>query len=152
MALAYRGPLLLLFATDHQAGRLLQTLMADSPLTPDDFAVTSVLRLESPVRPTELARLTGLRPTTLSNYLRRFEDAGLVLRRRDPDDGRASLVELTPLGVSRTEACFPAFLRAMGAFQKALADQGVPEQDVIETLEAVAAALEAAIRHVETDG
>ena len=149
MPLAYRGPFLLVFALDQQLGRLLQTVMSDAPLTPDEFAITSVLRLESPVRPTELARLTGLRPTTLSNYLRRFEDAGLVVRRRDPSDGRVSLVELTRQGVRRTEACLPAFGAAIGAFQKALADQGVPEQDVIDTLEAVATALESATRQVE---
>src|SRR3954463_5693413 len=107
MRMTHRGPFLLLFATGRQLRSLLDEVMVDGPLTPDEFAVTSVLRLEQPVRPTELAALTGLRPTTLSNYLRRFESAGLTTKRRDPDDGRASLVELTPEGLRRTEACFP---------------------------------------------
>jgi DNA-binding MarR family transcriptional regulator len=143
--MTHRGPFLLLFATSRQLSTLLHDEMAGSPLTPDEFAVTSVLLLEQPVRPTELARLTGLRPTTLSNYLRRFESAGLVSRRRDPDDGRASLVELTAEGTRRTQACFPAFGNAIRSFQEALARAGVPELDVVEVLEAVSGALDVAL-------
>ena len=146
--MSHRGPFLLLFATGRQLGTLLHEEMAEAPLTPDEFAVTSVLLLEQPVRPTELARLTGLRPTTLSNYLRRFEAGGIVSRRRDPDDGRASLLELTPEGRERTEGCFPAFGSAIGSFQKALAEAGVPEFDVIETLESVSRALDLALDKV----
>ena len=146
--MSHRGPFLLLFATGRQLSSLLHEEMADAPLTPDEFAVTSVLLIEQPVRPTELAGLTGLRPTTMSNYLRRFEADGVVTRRRDPDDGRASLVELTADGVARTEACFPAFGSAIGSFQKALAEAGVPELDVIDTLEAVSRALDLALEKV----
>jgi DNA-binding MarR family transcriptional regulator len=71
-----------------------------------------------------------------------------VTRRRDPDDGRASLVELTPDGKARTEACFPAFASAIGSFQKALAEAGVPELDVVDTLEAVSRALDLALEKV----
>jgi len=151
MKMPYRGPFLLLFATGRQLTALLQEEMKGAPLTPDEFAVTSVLRLEQPVRPTELARLTGLRPTTLSNYLRRFEADGVVSRRRDPEDGRASLVELTPEGLDRTEACFPAFASAIGSFQKALAEAGVPEIDVVETLESVSRALDLALEKVAAE-
>lgn len=151
MKMSYRGPFLLLFATGRQLRTLLDEEMADSPLSPDEFAVTSVLLLEQPVRPTELARLTGLRPTTLSNYLRRFEAAGVVSRRRDPEDGRASLVELTTEGKERTEACFPGFASAIGSFQKALAESGVPELDVVEMLESVSRALDLALEKVEAE-
>ncbi len=151
MKMTHRGPFLLLFATGRQLSTLLQEVMVDAPLSPDEFAVTSVLLIEAPVRPTELARLTGLRPTTLSNYLRRFEADGLVTRRRDPDDGRASLVELTGEGEERTRACFPAFATAIGTFQKALADGGVPELDVLETLEAVSKALGVALERVRPE-
>ncbi|MDX6372194.1 MAG: hypothetical protein QOD98_1182 [Nocardioidaceae bacterium] len=146
--MSHRGPFLLLFATGRQLSTLLHEEMADAPLRPDDFAVTSVLLLEQPVRPTELARLTGLRPSTLSNYLRRFEADGVVSRRRDPDDGRANLVELTEEGKARTEACFPGFASAIGSFQKALAEAGVPELDVLETLEGVSRALDLALEKV----
>jgi DNA-binding MarR family transcriptional regulator len=151
VALEFRGPFLLLFATDQQLARLLQTAMVDAPLRPDEFAVTSALRLTAPVRPSELAEITGLRPTTLSNYLRRFEGSGLVRRRRDPLDGRASLLTLTAKGLRRTEACFPAFEHAIGTFRKALVEEGVPEKDVLDTLESVSRALAAATRRLESE-
>jgi DNA-binding MarR family transcriptional regulator len=151
MKMSHRGPFLLLFATGRQLSTLLHEEMADSPFSPDEFAVTSVLLLEQPVRPTELARLTGLRPTTLSNYLRRFEKDGVVSRRRDPADGRASLVELTEDGAARTQACFPGFASAIGSFQKALAESGVPELDVVDMLESISRALDLALEKIRTE-
>lgn len=135
MPLEFRGPFLLLFAVDSQLGTLLQTTMRNCPLTPEEFAVTSVLNLSGPTRAGELAALTGLRPTTMSNYLRRFEERGLIRRRTDASDRRASLVSLTAKGKRHTLACFPGFQAAIGAFQKALADEGVHEADLVQTLE-----------------
>lgn len=141
-----RGPFLLVYALDQQLSQLLVQRMADSPLTPPDFAVTSALRLAQPCRPTELARILGMRPTTLSNHLRRLGDRGLVRRRPDPHDGRAALIQLTAKGRRDTEACFPAFADAIVLFRKALAEEGVDEGQVLEVLEAVGRALGAAVR------
>jgi DNA-binding MarR family transcriptional regulator len=149
--MSHRGPFLLLFATSRQLSTLLNDVLADAPLTPDEFAVTSVLRLEAPVRQKELAALTGLAPTTLAHYLRRFEADGLINRERDPDDGRAILLELSEEGIRRTEACFPAFAHAIGTFQKALADEGVQEIDVLESLEAMSRAFDVARKRIRAD-
>lgn len=140
-----RGPFLLLYALDQQLSQLLVQRMAESPLTPPDFAVTSALRLAQPCRPTELARILGMRPTTLSNHLRRLGERGLVRRRPDPRDGRAALLQLTARGRRDTEACFPAFSDAIMLFRKALADEGVDEAEVLTTLETLGRALDAAI-------
>jgi DNA-binding MarR family transcriptional regulator len=150
--MSHRGPFLLLFATGRQLSSLLADVMVDAPLTPDEFAVASVLRLEAPVRQKDLAALTGLPPTTLAHYLRRFEADGLVARERDPADGRAVLLELTPEGIERTESCFPAFATAITTFQKALADEGVPEIDVIDVLEAMSRAFDVARARVRSEG
>ena len=40
-----------------------------------------------------------MRPQSMAPIVRELEDAGLVRRRPDPDDGRRALVELTPVGV-----------------------------------------------------
>jgi DNA-binding MarR family transcriptional regulator len=141
MPLEFRGPFLLIFAVDSQLGSLLQATMRECPLTPAEFAVTSVLNLSGPTRAGELASLTGLRPTSMSNYLRRFEERGLVRRRIDPSDRRASLVSLTPKGTRQTLACFPGFQAAIEAFQKALADEGVHEADLLHALEGASRAL-----------
>ena len=144
MALPYRGSFLLVYAVDQQLGTLLATAMAGCPLTPDEFAVTSVLNLLGPVRPSELSAQTGMRPTTLSNYLRRFEERGLVRRRRDPADGRASLVSLTARGTRQTTACFPAFHQAITSFHDALLEEGLTEDELLKVLETVSRAMSGA--------
>ena len=113
--------------------------MADAPLTPPDFAVTSALRLAQPCRPTDLARILGMRPTTLSNHLRRLGDRGLVRRRPDPHDGRAALIQLTAKGRRDAEACFPAFAERSASFARDSprrgSTEGVEEEQVLVVLE-----------------
>ena len=145
-----RGPFLLLYAVNQQLSALLADAMADAPLTPNEFAVTSALRLIEPARPTRLAEVTGLRPTTLSNHLRAFEERGLVRRRRDPADGRASLVSLTARGRRETEACFPQFGEVIELFRKSAADEGLVELDLLDQLESVHRALESARERLGT--
>ena len=137
-----------MFANDRQLDDLLHTAMAGAPLKPDEFAVASVIAHEGPLRPTLLARLTGLRPTTLSNYLRRFEADGLVSRTRDVEDGRAFLVELTTEGRRRADACGPAFQQALGSFESALDELGAGQADILEALETISAALDVAMERV----
>jgi DNA-binding MarR family transcriptional regulator len=149
MPLEYRGPFLLLFAVDSQLGTLLQTAMRDCPLTPAEFAVASVLNLSGPTRAGTLAALTGLRPTSMSNYLRRFEERGLVRRRTDPADRRATLVSLTAKGKRQTLACFPDFGEAIELFRKALVDEGVHEGDLLASLEGASRALSSVQMRIE---
>jgi DNA-binding MarR family transcriptional regulator len=151
MPLPYRGPFLLLYAVDRQLGALLTSAFRDCPLTPDEFAVTSTLRLTGPVRAGELSRQTGHRPTSMSNYLRRFEERGLVRREVDPQDRRASLVTLTAEGVALTEACFPAFGRTIELFRGALADEGTSESDLLSSLEGASRALATAAAALQAD-
>ena len=46
----------------------------------------------------QLARAMGIEGATLTRHLDRMEADGLILRRRDPDDRRASIVEATAAG------------------------------------------------------
>lgn len=46
----------------------------------------------------ELADAVGVQGATLSHHLNAMESAGLVTRRRDPENRRLHLVELTPQG------------------------------------------------------
>ena len=52
-------------------------------------------------RATDLAAYFGVGKATISRQLKALEDLGLITRAPDPDDGRASLVHLTPRGRDR---------------------------------------------------
>lgn len=49
-------------------------------------------------RPTEMAQELHLSPSGVTRALLPLEKRGIVERKRDPDDGRASHVSLTPAG------------------------------------------------------
>lgn len=143
--LEFRGPFLLLFAVDQQLGTLLTRAMADAPLRPAEFAVYSTLRLEQPTTPSELARTLGLRATTLSSHLVKMAAAGHLERAPNPSDGRSTLLSLTAPGLAATEACFPGFQRAIQSFQAHLE---IPQQVLLQALEAASTALDAALAEV----
>ena len=67
-------------------------------LTPTQASVLATVAREGPVRISELAEIEGVNPTMLSRIVGKLEDAGLLLRRPDPADGRAARVEVTPVG------------------------------------------------------
>src|SRR3954454_8920282 len=64
----------------------------------------------------DLADAVGVEGATLTHHLNRMEAAGLVTRRRDPDNRRVHQVELTPAG----EAAFQSMRRHVAAFDKHL--------------------------------
>ncbi|HZF30032.1 MAG TPA: MarR family transcriptional regulator [Gammaproteobacteria bacterium] len=64
----------------------------------------------------ELADAAGIKGATLTHHLNALEKAGLVTRRRDPDNRRVHVVELTSSG----EALFQKLRGAAAAFDKRL--------------------------------
>jgi DNA-binding MarR family transcriptional regulator len=77
---------------------VLDTALAPSGLTADEFGIYSVLTSAETMTPSELARWMSAAPTTVSSYVKRFEARGHVERRRNPDDGRSFVLRLTPAG------------------------------------------------------
>jgi DNA-binding MarR family transcriptional regulator len=92
------GLLFDLFAAEERVGQLLRLALADTGLKPAEYAVTSVLAGLGPTTPTEIARITGTRPSTLSGHLGALTRRGLVRRVPAPVDGRSALLELTTDG------------------------------------------------------
>src|SRR5688500_1471001 len=89
-----------LFAASQQVRTLLVGGMRDSPLAPDEYAVYSGVLEFGPITPTQLARVVGMPPTTLSHYLRDMRRRGHVEEKPNPRDGRSQLMTLTPDGLA----------------------------------------------------
>ena len=77
---------------------LYRPLLEPMGLTHPQYLVMLALWEDEPLRVSKLADRLSLEPATLSPLLKRLEAAGLVTRRRDPDDERAVAVTLTPAG------------------------------------------------------
>jgi DNA-binding MarR family transcriptional regulator len=72
-------------------------------LTHPQYLVMLALWDAGPRRVRDLADALYLEPATLSPLLKRLESAGLIERRRDPDDDRALAVSLTTAGAALRE-------------------------------------------------
>ena len=139
--LRFRGPFLLSYAVDQQLSRLLELTFTDAPLRPPEFAVYSVLNLIGPATPSQLAHQLGMSRSTVSNWLRRMDSRGHLVRRSNPDDGRSHHVDLSAEGRRVTLACFPAFGLAIDTFRRHLPD----EPALLAAMESMSTALGAAI-------
>lgn len=64
----------------------------------------------------ELAGAVGVREATLTHHLNTLEGGGLLTRRRDPENRRVHVVELTPAG----EEAFATLREVAGAFDRRL--------------------------------
>lgn len=65
-------------------------------MTVTDLQVIDILDSAGPLTAGQLADLTGLTTGAITGMLNRLEEAGVVVRERDPDDGRRVIVRLTP--------------------------------------------------------
>jgi MarR family transcriptional regulator, transcriptional regulator for hemolysin len=74
------------------------------------------LKSGQPASQRELADAVGIQGATLTHHLNAMESAGLVTRRRDPENRRQHLVELTPDG----DALFLRMRDSAMAFDKRL--------------------------------
>jgi DNA-binding MarR family transcriptional regulator len=90
-----------LFVTGQLSGALLGKSIKPSKLTPNEFAVLSIVAVFEPIVPTELAQRAGMPATTLSDYITRLTGRRLVKRTANPDDGRSYLLSLTAEGRRR---------------------------------------------------
>ncbi|EME17590.1 MarR family winged helix-turn-helix transcriptional regulator [Rhodococcus triatomae] len=82
-------------------GRVLRGALGGGAVTGLPPALTGVLHVlahSEPCRQNELALSLCVSQSALSRQIADLVDAGLVVRRPDPDDGRASLVEVTDAG------------------------------------------------------
>lgn len=138
-----------LFVCGGLSGALLAREIRGSGLTPPEFGVLSAIGVWGPLTPTELARRVGLAPTTLSEYVVRFTERGLVTRSRNPKDGRSYLLGLTAKGKRGHRAAGQGLLASLEAIAQHL---DVSPKDVRDTLLALERALRAALDEPPSSG
>jgi DNA-binding MarR family transcriptional regulator len=78
--------------------RLLDRSIASGGLTRTQLSVLGTVTRRGPIGIGELAEIEGLNPTMLSRVVAKLDDAGLIRRQPDPDDGRAARVQVTVAG------------------------------------------------------
>ena len=131
-----------LFVTGQLAGALLGRAIEQSGLTPNEFAVLSIIGAYQSIGPTDLAQRAGMPPTTLSGYLVRLQDRGLIDRATNPDDRRSQLLEVTAEG----RRCNTLALEGLLTSNRTIAGQlGVDPETVRAALDELELALRAAV-------
>lgn len=116
-------------------------LLAERPYG-GDFTLTEVrvlfeLAHEAALKPSDLVNGLGLDPAYVSRILKRFVGLGLVTREKDPDDGRAAILRLTPHG---RDVFAPLSAASAAALSEVIGPLSLPQQ----------AALSEATRKIET--
>ena len=86
------------WTTSNLTERVLAAVLGPLDLSPGDFALYSLLRIEGPQTPTELARASGSPAQSLTYALRRAENRGHIQKVRSESDRRSYSVSLTAAG------------------------------------------------------
>jgi DNA-binding MarR family transcriptional regulator len=103
---------------------LLRAVASRMGMAVTDVQVLDLLQNTGPMTAGQIADHTGLTTGSTTSLLNRLEEAGLVRRERDPDDGRRVIVQLTS-GADPLQAIAPTF----DALSKALEDLTAPYDD-----------------------
>ncbi len=114
--------------TAHALRRAFDRRVAPLGVTRAQWRALAWLARQPGLRQVELADRLDVEPITLCRIVDRLEEAGLVERRRDPDDRRAWRLHLTDKGVPLVEK-----LRALAGELAREAFDGVPPE-TIDTL------------------
>ncbi|MBJ21995.1 MAG: MarR family transcriptional regulator [bacterium] len=92
-------------------------------LTPSDYGVLAALRRAGApyaLKPSQLYSRLRRSSGGMTKILKRLEEAGLVERGPDPDDGRGTRVTLTDRGRSLQDRVFHAFIAATSSLMAPL--------------------------------
>ena len=120
---------------------LLDRELRASGLTGEEYALYSALRTEPGLTPSEVCRLLGMPPTTVSSVLSRLERRGHLQRESNPADNRSHRVLLTDDGRA-------AHARATQQFEPVMADVETHLQRPLTTVRDAIADLTQAVQAV----
>ena len=126
----------------HSMTTLVDDALESSELSGDDFGLYSLLRRFGPATPTQIARWTGMKPTTVSFALKRLVQRRHATQTPHPSDGRSYLVGLNDAGVAAHGSAGRLFL---GAMEKLSAELGSDHREERVALQRVDAAFRAVL-------
>ncbi|MEC4048619.1 MarR family transcriptional regulator [Flavobacterium sp. SUN046] len=77
----------------------------------------------------------GMEPTSLTRTLKALEDKGLIVRKKNPDDGRGVLVYLTPEGKEKRELSKSTVIKFNETIRKHISEEKLNHfMEVAETI------------------
>lgn len=99
-----------------------------------------ILKQNPSINQKDFAEKVHVRPQSLGEMLTKMEESGLIVRKKDPSDGRAILVDLTPAGEEAEQAHHEKVVKEIEARYSALTDEELTEylrltQKINDTLE-----------------
>jgi DNA-binding MarR family transcriptional regulator/predicted GNAT family N-acyltransferase len=99
------------------------------------FPVLRFLRDVGPTTVTDMAVAIGQTHSAVSQLADRLVDAGMVVRQRDPKDGRRSVLELTEAGERALGALGPVWLAIRRGMAESMGPRGMALLDAIDGCE-----------------
>lgn len=91
-------PIALLRAREKVMGPI-RAILADAGVTEQQWRVLRVLKEEGPQEPTQIAERACLLLPSLTRILKKLEEKDLIARRRDTEDRRRQIVEISDKGL-----------------------------------------------------
>lgn len=86
-----------------------------------------ILKRNPSINQKDFAEKVHVRPQSLGEMLGKMEENGLIVRKKDPSDGRAILVELTPAGEALEQEHHEKVFQEIKARYSALTDEELAE-------------------------
>lgn len=101
------------------------------------FALLSIDK-EDGTPSTYISNRMGMEPTSLTRTLKTLEEKGLIIRKKNPEDGRGVLIYLTDLGKEKRELSKSTVLKFNEVVKQNISDEKLQHfievADVINTL------------------
>ncbi len=118
----------------HRLTRRLRQEHPNTDLTLTQISALAIIWREGPITAGDLALREQVRPPSITRVVDGLENAGVVVRKDNPADGRQVLVEITGEGVKRMES-YVASRQAWLAQQ--LAGLSVKDREILHRAAAV---------------
>ena len=98
------------------------------------FALLSIDKEEG-TPSTNISNRMGMEPTSLTRTLKTLEEKGLIIRKKNPNDGRGVLIYLTELGKEKREVSKETVLKFNEAIRKNITEEKLNHfMEVSETI------------------